>query len=209
MGEGGVKERESERECGMGRTTFAEEGIFCIERRQSVILRGSCTLWIRVCLGICTRLLEPLILHMLVCDSWSSVHPISCCWYGIGYNDNQLSKMCKKEGSKGYSQEYCNLSQIVEEETSIQSAYVCLVSGPSHVECGILQIQNQYSFPPNSLSWASSPRVHGWKSTPMLTESNIVPILKSVRNKHITAVFWRPISSNRQVPSQPDIWNFS
>ena len=36
MGEGGVKERESERECGMGRTTFAEEGIFCIERRQSV-----------------------------------------------------------------------------------------------------------------------------------------------------------------------------
>ena len=41
--------------------------------------------------------LESSILHTF--NSWSSVHPMSCCWYDFGYIDNQLSIMCKTEGS--------------------------------------------------------------------------------------------------------------
>ena len=35
---------------------------------------------------------------LLISDSWSLVHPMSCCWYDFWYTVDQLSKMCETEG---------------------------------------------------------------------------------------------------------------
>ena len=56
----------------------------CDVNRVSKVGKGRYATWI-----------EPSFLHIF--HSWSSVHPMSCCWYDIGYTVDQLPKTgCSK-----------------------------------------------------------------------------------------------------------------